>query len=172
MQQQIAQVLEHKGHQVHTTGPKQTVVDAVHAMNQRCIGALVVVEGQRIVGMLTERDILVRVVDARRDPSTTRVEEVMSRPVLTVGRDATVGETMRVMTKHRCRHLPVRDRDGRLTGLISMGDLTEWIARDLEVHVVELSSYIGGPFALASDVVHIAFSWDGEEGTEASHHND
>lgn len=96
----------------------------------------------------------------------------MSRPVLTVGLDATVGETMRVMTKHRCRHLPVRDRDGRLTGLISIGDLTEWIARDLEVHVVELSTYIGGPFALPSDVVHIAFSWDDEEATEWPPHND
>jgi len=84
---------------------------------------------ERIVGIFTERDVLVRVIAGERDPSTTAVEEVMTPDPLCIGPDALVEDVIVLITENHCRHLPVVD-DGRMIGLISIGDLMRWVVRN------------------------------------------
>jgi CBS domain-containing protein len=102
---------------------------------------LLVLERGRPVGIFTERDVLVRVVAAGLDPKVTPVGEVMTRSLVAVHSETTVGEAMRIITEKRCRHLPVVD-DTRLRGLISIGDLTSWLVRDHERTIADLHDYI------------------------------
>jgi CBS domain-containing protein len=97
------------------------------------------------VGIFTERDVLVRVVDAGRDPAATRVEEVMTRELAVIRSATRVEEAMSVMTEKRCRHLPVVE-EGRLAGMISIGDVTRWIVRNQRHTIDDLVSYIGGEY--------------------------
>lgn len=113
-------------------------------MNESGVGSLVVLLREEVVGIFSERDVLVRVVDALRDPLSTAVEEVMSTRLVTIGPDAMVAEGMRVMTEKRVRHLPVME--GRqLLGIVSIGDLTKAVVEDLQQEVVQLETYIAGP---------------------------
>jgi CBS domain-containing protein len=137
----IANVLALKGSDVVTVAPETTVLVAVQQMNDRKIGALLVLDRGRPVGIFTERDVLVRVVAAGLDPKITPVGEVMTRGPVVVRSVATVGEAMRVITEKRCRHLPVID-DNRLLGLISIGDLTSWLVRDQERTIADLHDYM------------------------------
>lgn len=137
----IAKVLEHKGSSVETVTPQTTVLAAVQQMNQRKIGALLVTDRGRPVGIFTERDVLVRVVAAGLDPKTTPVNEVMTRSPVVVRSDVTVSEAMFVITQKRCRHLPVIDDTG-LIGLISIGDLTSWVVRDQQRTIEDLHDYM------------------------------
>src|SRR4051794_35706611 len=108
---QVRELLAHKGTQVLTTGPAATVVEAALLMNEHKVGSLVVVEGDRVVGMFTERDVLRRVVGERRDPETPPVREVMSANVVCCTPDTSVDEARGVMRDRRIRHLPVADGD-------------------------------------------------------------
>ena len=141
MNDPIAKVLEHKGSDVVTVSPETTVLVAVQQMNDRKIGALLVLERGGPVGIFTERDVLVRVVAAGADPKTTPVSEVMTRNPVMVRSDVTVADTMVVMTERRCRHLPVVD-DTRLRGLISIGDLTSWLVRHQQRTIEDLHDYM------------------------------
>jgi CBS domain-containing protein len=141
MNDPIANVLEHKGSDVVTVSPETTVLVAVQQMNDRKIGALLVLERGRPVGIFTERDVLVRVVAAGADPKTTRVSEVMTRNPVVVRSDLTVADTMMVMTEKRCRHLPVLD-DTKLRGLISIGDLMSWLVRHQQRTIEDLHDYM------------------------------
>ncbi|HSR97082.1 MAG TPA: CBS domain-containing protein [Kofleriaceae bacterium] len=141
MNDPIANVLAHKGNDVVTVAPETTVLIAVKQMNDRKIGALLVLERGLPVGIFTERDVLVRVVVAGLDPKTTPVGEVMTRSPVAVCSGATVGEAMKVITERRCRHLPIVD-DNRLLGLISIGDLTSWLVRDQERTIADLHDYM------------------------------
>jgi CBS domain-containing protein len=141
MNDPIASVLEHKGSDVVTVSPETTVLVAVQQMNDRKIGALLVLERGLPVGIFTERDVLVRVVAAGADSKTTQVREVMTRNPVVVRSDVTVADTMRVMTDKRCRHLPVVD-DNKLRGLISIGDLTSWLVRHQQRTIDDLHDYM------------------------------
>jgi CBS domain-containing protein len=141
MNEPIEKVLEGKGSGVETVSPQTTVRTAVQRMNERKIGALLVTEGDRPIGIFTERDVLVRVVAAGRDPQTTSVDEVMTRNLIVVQPDISVGEAMLVITRRRCRHLPVVDERG-LRGLISIGDLTSWVVRDQQRTIEDLHDYM------------------------------
>lgn len=141
MHDQIARVLEHKGHHVETTAIDATATEAVERMNACRIGALVVLEGGRPVGIFTERDVLVRIVASGLDPRTTRVGDVMTRDPVMIRSDETVADAMRIITDHRCRHLPVLDERG-LCGLISIGDLTSWVVSDQQRTIYDLHDYI------------------------------
>ncbi len=110
-------------------------------MNEAHIGALVVLEQGRVTGIFTERDVLLRVVDAGVDPLSTPVEEAMTADPYTVTSDTSVQDAMKLITDTRCRHLPVLD-DGKLSGLISIGDLMRWMVYDKEHQIEELMSYI------------------------------
>lgn len=145
MDDPVSSILDQKGAEVKTTAPSATVVEAVRAMNRARIGALVVVEGERPVGIFTERDVLVRVVDAGKEPGGTRVADVMTRELAFIRRRTQVAEAMAVMTEKRCRHLPVVE-DGRLAGMISIGDLIRWTVRDQRHTIDDLVSYIEGEY--------------------------
>lgn len=144
MQKRIREILRGKGSLVQSVTPETSVADAVRRMNEAGVGSLLVLFDDDLVGIFSERDVLVRVVDALRDPLSTPVEEVMSTRLVTIGPEAMVAEGMRVMTEKRVRHLPVME--GRtLLGVISIGDLTKAVVADLQEEVVQLESYIAGP---------------------------
>jgi CBS domain-containing protein len=141
---QVRELLERKGSHVLTIGPAASVLQAALLMNEHRVGALVVVDGGRVAGMFTERDVLMRVVAERRDPEATRVSEVMTTSVVCCSPDTTVDEARGVMRDRRIRHLPVADGDGRLLGLISIGDLNAQLQAAQEQTVFLLTEYIQG----------------------------
>jgi len=141
MNETIEKVLEHKGDTVEAIAPDTSVLRAVERMNECHIGSLVVCDGERPIGIFTERDVLVRVVARGLDPKKTPVGEVMTRDPIAIRPDVTVGEAMYVISERRCRHLPVVDDRG-LRGLVSIGDLTRWIVRDQEQTIDDLYEYL------------------------------
>lgn len=145
MNTRIRDILRRKGEDVYSVGPLATVIDAVNAMNDHHVGSVLVCEGGEPVGVFSERDVLVRVVAAQRDPRQTLVRDVMTTRLYTAAPEDTLLEVMRLMTDRRCRHVPVME-DGRLIGLVSIGDLTKASQYNLRQEVRELSSYIGGPY--------------------------
>jgi CBS domain-containing protein len=141
----LAAVLAHKGSTVHSVPPNATVLDAVRTMNEARIGAVMVCEASQIMGIFTERDVLCRVVDRDREPASTKVYEVMTSDVVTVPSSITVEDAMAVITEKRCRHLPVVDAE-KLEGLVSIGDLTQWIGRNQQHHIQDLMNFITGKY--------------------------
>lgn len=137
----IRNILARKGPHVHAIDPQATVAQAVEVMNELHIGSLVVIEGEELVGIFTERDVLRRVVAACADPRTTLVSEVMTRDLVTVEPMTSLAVAMSLITEHRCRHLPVVE-DGRLIGLVSSGDLTAWLVSDQQQQIWDLYFYI------------------------------
>jgi CBS domain-containing protein len=141
----IRDVLRRKGKDVYSVGPLATVIDAVNVMNEHHIGSVLVTEGAYPVGIFSERDVLVRVVAAHRDPRQTLVRDVMTMRLYSASPDQTLLEVMRLMTDRRCRHVPVMEGE-RLLGIVSIGDLTKATQHNLRQEVRELSNYIGGPY--------------------------
>jgi CBS domain-containing protein len=113
-------------------------------MNEHRIGALVVVDAERIVGMFTERDVLMRVVAEQRDPASTLVADVMTTNVVCCTPETTLEEARGAMRDRRIRHLPVLGYDGRLIGLISIGDLNAKLQATQEQTLFLLTEYIYG----------------------------
>ena len=145
MNTRIRDILRRKGEDVYSVAPLATVIDAVNMMNDHHVGSVLVCEGGEPVGVFSERDVLVRVVAAHRDPRQTLVRDVMTTRLYTATPDDTLLEVMGLMTDRRCRHVPVME-DGRLIGLVSIGDLTKATQYNLRQEVRELSTYIGGPY--------------------------
>lgn len=145
MNDTLRTLLKSKGRTVHTVSPEATVLDAVRKMNHERIGALLVMKDDELVGIFTERDVLIRVVDQARDPAATRVAEVMTGNPVVVTAAATINEAMAIVSEKRCRHLPVVD-EGKLLGLVSAGDLTHWVTRGHEYHIQDLVNYITGKY--------------------------
>jgi CBS domain-containing protein len=141
MKQLIRGILAEKGYHVETIGPDATVADAVRCMNERRIGSLLVVEDGEPAGIFTERDVLVRVIGARRDVDHTRVADVMTTELIAIEPTCTVEEAMVIVTQSRCRHLPVIE-DGELVGLVSSGDLTRSVIMDQQAEIRDLVTYI------------------------------
>ena len=108
--------------------PSTSVMDAVRVMNDENIGAVLVLEGQKLVGIFTERDVMVRVVGAKRDPATTLVSEVMTTAVRSVEHTSRANDALQLMSDRHHRHLPVLE-NGQVRGLVSIGDLTRWAIR-------------------------------------------
>jgi len=136
-------ILQKKGADVATVDRKNTVLDAAKAMNEQRIGAVVVTDGNRVVGIFTERDILNRIVAAGKDPKTTRLEEVMTSPMACCRRDTRLMECRTVMTQKRIRHLPVVE-DGKLYGIISAGDILASEVADQQATIEYLHEYLYG----------------------------
>lgn len=139
----VADILKSKGGQVHSVVRDATVLDAALAMNQARVGAVIVNDGDRVIGIFTERDVLCRVVAARRDPAGTRVGEVMTSPVACCTSATLLDECRRVMREKRIRHIPVVD-DGRLRGMISIGDLNEFELGEQDETIRYLHDYMHG----------------------------
>jgi CBS domain-containing protein len=125
--------------------PDSTVQDAVRQMNRERVGALLVMVGDTIVGIFTERDLLSRVVAEDRSPVATKVGDVMTTEIVAVRPGRTVGEAMQIVSEKRVRHLPVVE-DGRLLGIISAGDLTRWTVAEKEGLIHSLMDYIQGTY--------------------------
>jgi CBS domain-containing protein len=130
---------------VHHIGPTHSIVDAVDRMNEARVGALMVLDDQRPVGIISERDVLRRVIAARRDPLKTTVAEVMTRELIVVSPDIGIEDAMLVISEKRCRHLPILE-DNQLKGMVSIGDLTHWLTRDREVQIQQLVGFITGKY--------------------------
>ncbi len=142
----VSALLSEKGRQVYTTTKGASVAEAVREMNAKGVGALLVMDGERLLGVFTERDVLKRVVDARRDAASTRVGEVMTRAPLTIDAGTTVADTMDLMTRNRFRHLPVMD-GSTVIGLVSIGDVMRWVMMSQEGDIKAMSAYINGAAA-------------------------
>jgi CBS domain-containing protein len=143
MNTSIATLLEGKGRAVYTVSHDITVAEAVQEMNHHKIGAVLVMNGRRLAGIFTERDVLRRVVGAGLDPVMTPITSVMTGKVLTIEPETTVQEVLDLFSERRCRHLPVM-RDGELLGLISIGDVSRWVANMHRAEAESLRQYIGG----------------------------
>jgi CBS domain-containing protein len=141
----IERILEDKGYQVHAVSPDATVLSAVDQMCAHRIGALLVATTDETLGIISERDVLTRVVLERRDPALTRVERVMTRAVACVHVDDHVESAMAVMTERRCRHLPVVS-GARIVGMVSIGDLVRWASREKEIEIRLLTEYVQGGY--------------------------
>lgn len=139
----VKQILKAKNNHVWTISKHTTVFDGLKLMAEKKIGSLIVIEEGQVVGIFTERDYARKVGPERRNPEETRIEEVMTRELITINPNQTVNECMVLMTDNHIRHLPVMD-DGRLAGIISAGDVVKDIIEELEFHVEQLTSYITG----------------------------
>jgi CBS domain-containing protein len=122
----VSQILQSKGHDVWFVGPQTTVFDAVKLMSEKGVGALLVMENNKMVGIITERDYARKVILAGKSSRQTPVKDVMTKRVLWVAPERTVEECMALMTDKRVRHLPVVDNT-QVVGMVSIGDLVKAI---------------------------------------------
>ncbi len=141
---QIRQLLAQKGNSVWKIDVSATVYEAAIEMNRHRCGALVVESDEQVVGIFTERDMLRRVVAECRKPEETRVDEVMTADVVCCSPETTAEEARTAMRERRIRHLPVADEDGRLIGLISIGDLNAELQASQQHTLFLLHQYIHG----------------------------
>ena len=139
----ISEILRHKGTQVYCVNPKTTVFDAIGLMAEKNVGALLVTEGNKLLGILSERDYTRKVALKGKSSKQTAVEEITSANVISVTPCQTVEDCMRLMSEHRIRHLPVLE-DGRIAGVISIGDLVNWIISAQTSTIHQLQTYIAG----------------------------
>lgn len=139
----IRQLLREKGDKIYSVGPDSTVYDAIRKMADENIGSLVVMEGDKIVGIITERHYARNVVLKGRASPATRVRDIMETRVLYAQPDQSVEECMAIMTDRRVRHLPVIEHEKEI-GLVSIGDLVKSIISDQKFTIDQLEHFIRG----------------------------
>jgi CBS domain-containing protein len=139
----IARILDRKGREVATTTAATSLADAVAALDEHDIGALVVVEGERVTGVVSERDVVRRLAGGSIDGLV--VGDVMTSPAFTCAPSATVDDLMATMTERRVRHLPVVE-DDRLVGIVSIGDVVKWRIDELATQAEQLEGYVTGSY--------------------------
>lgn len=139
----VRDIIQTKGPNVAAVSVDQSVLSAAQLMNDRRIGSVVVTEGDSVVGIFTERDILIRIVAAQRDPASTPVREVMTHPCVVCSPEDEISQCQAMMTEKRIRHIPVVS-DGKLVGIISSGDILASTRIELEEAVRYLNEYIYG----------------------------
>ena len=132
------------GEAVYTVRPEDSVADAARSMNAHHIGSLLILNDGCPVGIISERDVLTRLVEAGRDPEKTRVSELMTPNPVTIAPSCSVTDAMRIMTERKVRHLPVVVREN-VVGMVSIGDLVWFVTEELQNEVDALHSYIHGP---------------------------
>jgi CBS domain-containing protein len=142
----VAALIERKGSAVHSVTSAFTIADAVAEMNKKRIGCILVIDEGKIAGIFTERDVLRRVVGAGIDPKTTILRDVMTKGVHTIPPETSVEQTMILFAERRCRHIPVVDHD-EVRGLISIGDISRWMADMHRTEAEHLKNYIAGGFS-------------------------
>ncbi len=140
----VADILEGKGREVLAIDGAATVYDAIVKMVDGNVGALLVNEGDRLAGIVTERDYLRRVTLQGRDERTTPVREIMTSELVYVGPDASIDECMAVMTERRIRHLPVLSEGREVLGIVSIGDVVKFQSKEQSVQIRFLTEYISG----------------------------
>ncbi len=140
---QIAHLLENKGKEVWSLPPDATVHAAISEMAKKEVGALLVMKGDELVGIVSERDYARKVILKGKASKETPVSDIMSHPVVCVQPEITVEQSMAIMTRKRIRHLPVTDK-GKVIGVISIGDVVRGIIEDREFEIQQLTNYITG----------------------------
>jgi CBS domain-containing protein len=136
-----SQLLKHKGRVIHSVLPEAPVLDAIRLMAEHGVGALLVMQGEQLLGVVSERDYARKVILKGRSSHETEVRQIMSAPVLTVRADQSVHDCMRIMSEHRIRHLPVVDDHG-VIGVLSIGDLVRAVVEEQQKTIADLEQYI------------------------------
>jgi CBS domain-containing protein len=139
----INEILDHKGAMVWTVAPDTTVFEAIQMMSNKNVGALLVTERDKLIGIISERDYTRKVALKGKSSKETQVHEILSEQVLSVTPRHSIEECMRLMTEHRVRHLPVLDGE-KITGVVSIGDLVNWIISAQSTTIRQLETYISG----------------------------
>jgi len=139
----VKQLLDSKGHDVLSIAPSASVLDAIKLMAEKGVGALIVMDGDAMTGIVTERDYARKVILKGRSSDETPVSDIMSTGVISTSPDQTVNSCMSVMTDKRIRHLPVVEGN-KVTGLVSIGDLVKAIIADQQEEIEQLEHYISG----------------------------
>jgi CBS domain-containing protein len=139
----IGEILSHKGSNVWSIAPDATVFDAIQMMADKNVGALLVTEGDKLIGIITERDYTRKVAIKGKSSKETAVRDIISGHLIHVSPAHTVEECMRLMTDHRVRHLPVMEADA-VVGIVSIGDLVNWIISAQSTTISQLQAYISG----------------------------
>ncbi len=139
----LGQLLEHKGHSIYAVAAGASVIDAIRSMAENHVGALLVMEGSRLVGIVSERDYARKVVLQGRSSATTAVRDIMTASVVTASPADTVDHAMRIMTDRRIRHLPVVQGE-QVVGVVSIGDLVRSVIDAQRSTIEALQSYIQG----------------------------
>jgi len=139
----VKHLLDNKGRHVISVAPDASVLDAIKIMADKAIGALVVMQDDALLGIMSERDYARKVIIKGRSSESTRVAEIMTADVLTTSSSQTVNECMNLMTERKIRHLPVVE-DNTVIGMISIGDLVEAIISDQQEEIEQLEHYISG----------------------------
>ena len=139
----VRQLLDRKGRAIFSVEPDAAVLEAVRAMAAHQVGALLVMQGEALRGIVSERDYARKVILKGRSSADTPVRDIMTAEVLTVTPETSVQTCMQLMTDKRVRHLPVTE-GGRVIGMISIGDLVKAVIADQQQHIEQLESYIRG----------------------------
>lgn len=140
---QAKHLLADKGTRIFSIGPGAPVLEALNLMAQHAVGALLVLDGDALVGIVSERDYARNIVLKGRSSATTSVGEIMATGLVTVGPEDTVDHCMRLCTNERVRHLPVVD-EGRTVGVLSIGDLVKAVISEQTEQIEQLQRYIAG----------------------------
>ncbi len=140
----VSALVTEKGGAIWSIGPGATVYEALQIMAERGIGALLVIDGETFVGVISERDYARKVILKGRSSHQTKVCDIMTSPPITISPECTVDEAMRLATERRIRHLPVVNSSGVIAGVLSIGDLVKWIITSHEKTIEQLQNYISG----------------------------
>jgi len=139
----VKEILKAKGTEIWSVQPSDTVLDSLRLMADKGIGSLLVMDGEKLMGIVTERDYARKVILEGKSSKDTSVSDVMTRKVLCVSPERTVDECMALMTDKRARHLPVVDHK-RVIGVVSIGDLVKTLINEQQILIDQLQHYISG----------------------------
>ena len=141
----ISAILQQKGRNIWSIDADATVFEAIKLMAHKNIGALLVMSGERLTGIFSERDYTRKIALQGRSSKQTKVKEIISVPVISVTPNHSIDDCMRLMTEHRIRHLPVLEGE-KVVGVISIGDLVNWIISTQNATIRQMEEYISGGY--------------------------
>ncbi|HEX3681648.1 MAG TPA: CBS domain-containing protein [Bryobacteraceae bacterium] len=142
----VSMVLREKGNAIFSLPPGATVYSAIELMADKRVGALLVIDGDKLAGIISERDYARKIILQGKSSSDTFVREIMTPSPITVRCETTVDEAMRIMVDNRIRHLPVINSEGQVAGVLSIGDLVKWIVTSQDETIEHLQHYIAGDY--------------------------